>query len=94
MWLLKHFFEEVINEVIKEAGKQVLDQAGPIGQGLCFLLVGLSLMIGGPIYMRRDNRCRIVAERKPRYGFLETAIVVIGGGVFSMVGILMLAGVF
>jgi hypothetical protein len=89
MWFLKQIFEELI----KGGLKWTLDEMGLTGWGLCFLLVGLSLMIGGPIYMRRDNRHRIVAERKPRYGFLETAIVVIGGGLFTVAGILTLAGV-
>lgn len=80
----------MIEEIIKECLSWVVKQTGHSGEVALFLIVGLSLMLGGPVYMARVNKSRIRAEKKPKYGCLETAIVIAGGIAFTGGGIFLL----
>jgi hypothetical protein len=82
MWLLE--------QIVQGCLKWMIDQAGSLGEVALFFIVGLSLLVGGPLYMSRKNRQRKMAERKPRYGWLEYVIVVLGGLVFAGVGLSLL----
>ncbi len=79
MWLLE--------ELVQQGFKWLVDQTGPTGKIILFLITGLSLLVGGPLYMTRDNRERRIAERRPRYGWLEYVIIVSGGLVFTGCGL-------
>jgi hypothetical protein len=83
MWLLEWLLEQLVQGSLK----WLIDQAGPLWENVLFLIVGLSLLVGGPLCMSRENRRRKSAERKPRYGWLEYVIVVSGGLVFAAVGL-------
>lgn len=82
MWLLEWLLERIVQGCLK----WMTDQARSLGEVTLFLIVGLSLLIGGPLYMARENRRRISSERKPRYGWIEYVIVVTGRVVFTGVG--------
>ena len=82
MWLLE--------QLIQECLKWLTNQAGPVGEIALFLLVGLSLLVGGPFYMSRENKRRQAAESKPRYGWIEYIVVLSGGFVFAAVGLALL----
>lgn len=86
MWLLKWLLEQLIQDYLK----RLIEQAGPFVESALYLIVGLSLLEGGPLYMSRVNRGRRLAERRPRYGCLEYVIIVTGGFVFSAIGVVML----
>ena len=85
MWFLKWVSEELVQHGLKWLVDQV-----PHGDIALFLVGGLSLLLGGPIYMSRENRHRRLAERRPRYGWLEYVIVVTGGLAFTTVGLALL----
>jgi hypothetical protein len=78
MWLLERFLERCL--------RKLADDLGPAAEIGLFLTAGLSLLIGGPWYMGRENEKRIKAERKPKYVWLEIAIILVGGAVFTAVG--------
>ena len=80
----------MLEEIIKDILSRVVDQTGRAGEVTLLLIVGLSLMFGGPVYMARVNKSRIRAEKKPNYGCLETAIVIAGGIAFTAGGIFLL----
>jgi hypothetical protein len=82
MWFLE--------QLIQTCLKWLVDQTGLVGQIISFLIVGLSLIVGGPLYMSRENRRRRIAERRPRYGWIEYVIIVSGGFVFAAVGLALL----
>jgi hypothetical protein len=86
MWFLKWFIEQLVQNSLS----WLVEQVGPFGNIALALIVGLSLLVGGPIYMSRDNKQRQLAERRPRYGWLEYVIVVSSGFVFTTVGLVML----
>ena len=64
MWWLEGLLEQVVQGCLK----WMTDQAGSLGEVALFLIVGLSLLVGGPLYMSRKNSQRKMADRKPRYG--------------------------
>jgi hypothetical protein len=90
MWFLKGLFEELVHSGLK----WLVDQVGPFGDIALFLVVGLSLLVGGPVFMSRENRRRRVAERRPKYGWLEYVIVVLGGFAFTTVGLALLISIY
>jgi hypothetical protein len=81
----------MFEQVIQEGLRWLVDRAGRPGEVVLFLLVGLSLAVGGPLYMSRDNRRRRAAERPPKYGWVEYTIVVVGGVSFTAAGLYLLA---
>jgi hypothetical protein len=86
MWFLGWLFEQLVQNGLK----WLVDQTGPSGHVALALIVGLSLLVGGPLYMSRENKQRLLVERNPRYCWLEYVIVVSSGFVFTTVGVVML----
>ena len=82
MWLLEQLFQDGL--------KWLIEQVGQPGDIALFLIVGFSLLVGCPPYMSRENRRRRREERRPRYGWLEYGIIVIGGFVAVAIGVAML----
>jgi hypothetical protein len=82
--------EWLLEQIVQGCFKWMIDQAGSHGEVTLFLIVGLSLLIGGPLYMARENKRRINSERKPRYGWIEYIVVVSGGVVFAAAGLALL----
>jgi hypothetical protein len=87
-WLGKQILESLLGEVLKRG----VDQTGEAGWGVVFLACGVSLLIAGPVVMRRENRRRAAADRKPRYGIVEFIVVVVGGIAFTLAGVAVLLG--
>ncbi|HZY88834.1 MAG TPA: hypothetical protein VFE78_28680 [Gemmataceae bacterium] len=81
----------MLEQIVQEGLRWLVDQFGRPGEIGLFLLVGLSLIVGGPVYMARVNRRRRAAERSPKYGRIEYTIVVVGGISFTAVGLYLLA---
>lgn len=59
MWVLEWLLEQFIQGCLK----WVTDQAGLLGEVTLFLIVGVSLLVIGPLYMIRENRRRITVQR-------------------------------
>jgi hypothetical protein len=87
-WLGKTMLETLAGNFIKGS----LDRAGRPGWAVLFLVCGLSLGIGGPPIMTRENRKRIAAGKKPRYCGVEFGVIVVAGLVFTLAGIATLLG--
>jgi hypothetical protein len=81
----------VLEQIVQGSLRWLVDQTGRPGEIVGFLLVGLSLAVGGPLYMARDNRRRRAAERAPKYSWIEYTIVTVGGVGFTAVGVYLLA---
>jgi hypothetical protein len=89
--LLGKIVQWILEQIAQESLRWLVDGVGPVGEIALFLIVGLSLALGGPLYMSRDNKRRKAAERRPKYGWVEYTIVVIGGIIFTVVGLCLLA---
>jgi hypothetical protein len=87
-WLGKTMLETLVGNFFKGS----LDQAGRPGWAVGFLVCGLALGIGGPPVMARDNRRRVAAGKKPRYGGVEFGVIMVAGIVFTLAGIGTLLG--
>ena len=87
-WLGKQILEALLGEALKRG----VNQTGDAGWGVVFLACGLSLLVAGPVVMTRENRRRAAADRRPRYGVVEFAVVVVGGALFALAGVATVLG--
>lgn len=82
MWLIKYVLKWFGEQIAGDSLCWLVERFGKTGEVVFLLIFGVSLLLGAPFQMLRDNRRRRDAERKPRYGYLEYAIVILGGAAF------------
>lgn len=82
----------LLEAVLAQGLRGMFDQADRRIQAGFVVACGLGLLVGGPFWMRWENRGRVANGRKKSYGPLEYAIIVIAGLVFTGGGVWMLVG--
>ncbi|MFO0851985.1 MAG: hypothetical protein U0871_25970 [Gemmataceae bacterium] len=82
----------LLEAVLAQGLRGQFDQADPRLQAGFVVACGLGLLVGGPFWMRWENRDRVASGREKSYGLLEYAIIAIAGLVFTGAGVWMLVG--
>lgn len=87
-WLGKQLLEALLSDAMRRS----VDQTGETGWAVLFLVVGLFLLVGEPLVMKRANARRVMEGKGPRYGIVEFCVVLVGGIGFSLSGVAELLG--
>jgi len=75
-WLTKQMLELLVGDALE---RPVDAYAGPPGKRLLVIAFGLGVLLVAPVVMIRENSSRLLQERRPRYGWLDFSIVIVGG---------------